>query len=132
MKIDDKLNVIFDLEPVVQVEPVVEQKETTVDDFELARGTLKNMISKNEDVIDNLVNIAKSSEHPRAFEVVGKLIEAQTGLAKELMTLHKTKKDVDGEPVSSIQTQNNIVFAGSTSDLMKMISTQKAKTIESE
>lgn len=131
MKIDNKLNEIFNLEPVT-VTPVVEQKQPTGDDFDVARNTLKNMIAKNEDVIDNLVNIAKSSEHPRAYEVVGKLIEAQTGLAKELMGLHKTKKDVDGESVSSIQTQNNIVFAGSTSELMKMISTQKAKTIESE
>ena len=49
------------------------------------------------------------------------------------MDLHKQKKDVDGdkgENAQKIGTQNNIVFAGSTSDLMKMISAERAKTIE--
>ena len=60
-------------------------------------------------------------------------MKAQTGLAKELMTLHKIKKDVDGESdIQKIQTQNNIVFAGSTADLMKMISAERAKIIDSE
>ena len=48
-------------------------------------------------------------------------------------SLAKIKKDVDGESdIQKIQTQNNIVFAGSTADLMKMISAERAKIIDSE
>jgi hypothetical protein len=134
MKMDDKLNDIFNIKvkPVDVVDIVSEPKEEK-DDFTVARETLRGMIDKNENVIDDLMSIAKSSEHPRAFEVVAELVKAQTGLAKELMTLHKIKKDIDGEQEpSKIGTQNNIVFAGSTADLMKMISAERAKIIDSK
>lgn len=136
MKIDDKLNTIFDLEPVQykkqEVKTLVDTGDKKQDDFDLARTTLRDLISTNQDVLTDLVNIAKSSEHPRAFEVAGQLIKAQSDIAKDLLGIHKQKKEIDGEEVQNIQTQNNIVFAGSTSDLMKMISTQKAKTIDNE
>lgn len=131
MKMNDNLTKIFDLEevvpasaeetPLLPLSPSNEiQKE---DDFELARATLRSLINKNEDVMTELVHIAKNSENPRAFEVAGQLITAQTAITKELVNLHKIKKDidkVDGKS-ESIKQQNNIVFAGSTSDLMKLI-----------
>ena len=134
MKMEEKLNDLFNITiKPVDVVDVKEVKNEDKDDFTVARETLRDMINKNEDVINDLVTIAKQSEHPRAFEVVAELVKAQTGLAKELMTLHKIKKDVDGEPEpSKIGTQNNIVFAGSTADLMKMISAERAKIIDSE
>lgn len=132
MKLDENLNKIFNLEPEQMGELEVQkpnlQKE---DDFDLARDTLRNLIHKNEDVLTELVQIAKNSEHPRAFEVVGQLAKTQADIAKDLMGLHKQKKDIQGEDSpQNIRQQNNIVFAGSTSDLMKLISTQRAKTIE--
>ena len=93
------------------------------DDFQLARNTLRGLINRNDDVMTELVNIAKNSENPRAFEVAGQLISAQTAITKELIGLHKTKKDIDkaSGKIENIKQQNNIVFAGSTSELMKMI-----------
>lgn len=132
MKIDENLNKIFDLDPVQAGELEVQkpdlQKE---DDFDLARDTLRNLIHKNDAVLSELVQIARNSEHPRAFEVVGQLVKTQSDIAKDLMGLHKQKKEILGDEVAqNIKQQNNIVFAGSTSDLMKLISSQRAKTIE--
>ena len=131
MKIDDKLNEIFNLAPV-EVKPELPVAITTDDDFDLARQTLRGLIQKNDTVISDIVSLARNSEHPRAYEVAGQLIKAQSEIAKDLMDLHKQKKDITGEEPQTIQTQNNIVFAGSTSDLMKMISAQKAKTIDAK
>lgn len=129
MKMEQNLNKIFDLEPNGELLPAVSdpviQKE---DDFELARDTLRNLIHKNDAVLTDLISLARSSEHPRAFEVVGQLVKAQSDIAKDLMGLHKQKKEVSEDEVTNIKQQNNIVFAGSTSDLMKLISTQKAKS----
>lgn len=132
MKIDDNLNKIFNIEPAekqtFEIQPAEAQKE---DDFELARDTLRNLIHKNDAVLSDLVEIARNSEHPRAYEVVGQLVKAQSDIAKDLMSLHKQKKEISGEDATqNIKQQNNIVFAGSTSDLMKMISAQRAKPIE--
>jgi hypothetical protein len=130
MKSLNKINDVFNIDTAVNLTipssmPVaynpseLDQEE----DFQLARSTLRGLINKNEDVMSELVNIAKNSENPRAFEVAGQLISAQTAITKELIGLHKTKKDIDkasGKP-ENIKQQNNIVFAGSTSELMKMI-----------
>jgi hypothetical protein len=142
MKMDDNLNQVFNLEPIERIQPesqlpipaapVAEQRQ---DDFELARDTLRSLIGKNEAVITDLVDLARNSEHPRAYEVVGQLIKAQSDIAKDLMGLHKQKKDIEGtveQGTQSIKTQNNIVFAGSTSDLMKMISSERAKVIDAK
>lgn len=141
MKIDDNLNKLFNIEPVQEIKkedllplPTVDSVERKEDDFDLARETMRNLISKNEAVLDTLVDLAKNSESPRAFEVAGQLIKTQAEMAKDLMTLHKQKKEVDGDRAENqnIKTQNNIVFAGSTSELMKMISAERAKTIDSK
>jgi hypothetical protein len=130
MKSLNKINDVFNIDTAVNLTipssmPVaynpseLDQEE----DFQLARNTLRGLINKNEDVMSELVNIAKNSENPRAFEVAGQLISAQTAITKELIGLHKTKKDIDkaSGKNENIKQQNNIVFAGSTSELMKMI-----------
>lgn len=128
MKMEQSLNKLFDIEPAEELLPVVAdpgvQKEN---DFDLARETLRDLIHKNDTVLNDLISIARNSEHPRAFEVVGQLVKAQSEIAKDLMGLHKQKKEISDEETTHIKQQNNIVFAGSTSDLMKLISAQKAK-----
>ena len=137
MKSFDKLNDLFNVEKVepetFELEKIKETNEDKKEsDFDLARDTLRDLINKNNSVIDDIISIAKSSETARSFEVAGQLIKAQSEIAKDLMNIHKQKKDVDGVVPEKLNQTNNIVFAGSTSDLMKMISSQKAKTIDSE
>ena len=135
-----KLNQLFNIEePFIQKTSVKEIKveDESVDkkeaDFELARRTYRSLIERNDEVIDEIVRIAKNSESSRAFEVAGQLLKAQADITKELLNSHKQKKDIDGESGNNnIKTQNNIVFAGSTSDLMKMISAEKAKVIDAK
>lgn len=130
MKSLNKINDVFNIDTVVDLPVPLSMPQSynpseldQEDDFQLARNTLRNLINKNEDVMTELVHIAKNSENPRAFEVAGQLISAQTSITKELIGLHKTKKDIDRASGKSetIKQQNNIVFAGSTTDLMKLI-----------
>ena len=135
-----KLNQLFNIEePFIQKTSVKEIKveDESVDkkeaDFELARRTYRSLIERNDEVIDEIVRIAKNSESSRAFEVAGQLLKAQADITKELLNSHKQKKDIDGDiGNNNIKTQNNIVFDGSTSDLMKMISAEKAKVIDAK
>ncbi len=125
-KINDVFKIDTNVDLPIPISMPTEYNPTELDqedDFQLARNTLRNLINKNEDVMTELVHIAKNSENPRAFEVAGQLISAQTAITKELIGLHKTKKDIDkaSGKMENIKQQNNIVFAGSTSDLMKLI-----------
>jgi len=130
MKTDIKLNDIFNVEvtqekimPTVTPEPiVVEYKENKDKDFDLARDTLIKLIHKNESVLDELVHLAKNSEHPRTYEVVGQLVKTQSEVAKDLLDIHKQKKEIEKETIKNTLNQtNNILFNGSTTELMKLI-----------
>jgi hypothetical protein len=134
----DKLNQVFGIEEAKATQPTEVEKieETSTvkkdSDFDLARDTLRDVIAKNNLVIDEMISIARSSETARSFEVAGQLLKSQSEIAKDLLELHKQKKAIDGETEQRFNQTNNIVFAGSTSDLMKMISAEKAKTIDSK
>lgn len=142
MKMNENLNQLFNLENhsipsedsvgmLSTINLSIEEKKEQ--DFDLARNTLKHLIVKNQSVLSDLVDLARNSESPRAFEVAGQLIKTQAEMAKDLMSIHKTNREISQESNEQyINTQNNIVFAGSTSDLMKMISAHKAKSIDSE
>ena len=88
-------------------------------DFKYTRENLYNLLERGQDAVEELLEIAKQSEHPRAFEVVGQLIGKLTETNKELMGLHKTKKDLSTEKGPTNVT--NALFVGSTSDLQKML-----------
>ena len=115
--------------------PVIKPEESLVeDDFEQARTALKQMISKGQTAVDDIMSIARQSDHPRAFEVTGQLIKTVAETAKDLLALQKQKKDlttISGpEAPKQIGTQNNIVFSGSTNDLLKLLKNKDEKVID--
>ena len=90
-------------------------------DYNYARENYYNLIERNQDAIEEMLEIAKQSEHPRAFEVVGQLIKSGLDANKELMGLHKTKKELSIEKGGHTTTVNNAVFVGSTAELQKLL-----------
>ena len=96
-------------------------------DYNYARENYYNLIERNQDAVEEMLEIAKQSEHPRAFEVVGQLIKSGLDANKELMNLHKTKKELSTEKSPSSVT-NQAVFVGSTAELQKLLKMKKEKT----
>jgi len=93
-------------------------------DYNYARENYYNLIERNQDAVEEMLEIAKQSEHPRAFEVVGQLIKSGLDANKELMTLHKTKKELTTERAPN-QVTNQAVFVGSTAELQKLLKAKK-------
>lgn len=103
------------------------------DDFDQARRTLKNLLDKGEAALDGMMDVARQSDHPRAYEVTGQLIKTVAETAKDLLALQKTRKELQTpEEVKQQQigTQNNIVFAGSTNDLLKALRNKNENVID--
>ena len=44
-------------------------------DYEYTRDNLKAIIEKGSEALDGILELAKESEHPRAYEVVGQIIK---------------------------------------------------------
>jgi len=139
MKNIPELDKLFDIEPQTTPEnlptiaPETGKNIDQEDDYQLARSTLRNLIYKSENTLDDMIELAKNSEHPRTYEVAGQLIKTVSDVAKDLIELQKKVKDLkDGDPVSAKNvTNNNVVFAGSTAELFKMLKNKDdGKTIE--
>ena len=125
--VDTKLDEVFEIAPtsknetVVYKTPEVNGDDETDIDFQYARENIYNVIERGSDAMDGLLEVARETEHPRAYEVVGQLVDKLTNANKELMGLHKTKKSMSDEVVRSPQNVTNALFVGSTADLQKML-----------
>jgi predicted house-cleaning noncanonical NTP pyrophosphatase (MazG superfamily) len=109
-------------EPPARIIPKTGKDEDI--DYNYARENYYNLIERNQDAVEEMLEIAKQSEHPRAFEVVGQLIKSGLDANKELMTLHKTKKELSIEKSSGVNV-NNAVFVGSTAELQKLLKVKR-------
>lgn len=131
----DKLNEVFNLEPTPERKVLREvEHDDTQSDYELARKTLREVIVKGTNALDDIMMLARSSEHPRSYEVAGQIMKTMSDVSKDLLALQKQKQDLEkpaADAVPQIAQQNNILFAGSTNDLLQMIRQQQVKTIDS-
>ena len=102
------------------------------DDYEFSRSTYRDLIHVGVRSLDVLAELARESEHPRAFEVLSKSIRDIGDTTEKLMSLQKTKKDLkqDKEDDTKRITNNN-VFVGSTTDLQRML-LDKDRIIDAE
>ena len=127
---NDGLDKAFDIvESIEDVTPKPEVKkppkkveaiDQVQDDYEYARGNLYALVDKGQEAVNGALDLAMSSDHPRAYEVAGQLIKHVGDVADKLMALQKDKKAVKEESAKKVVT-NNSLFVGSTADLQKML-----------
>ena len=94
--------------------------DDVIKDYEYARGNLYSLIDKGQEAVNGALDLAMSSDHPRAYEVAGQLIKNVGDVADKLMALQKDKKAIKEESAKKVVT-NNALFVGSTADLQKML-----------
>jgi hypothetical protein len=99
-------------------------------DFEAARSNLYEVIQSGKEAMDKLGQIAASSQHPRAFEVLSKMMETMIQANKDLLELQTKIREIDvaDAPTNEkAKTINNNLFVGSTAELQKMIKDMNTK-----
>jgi hypothetical protein len=109
-------------------------KEQIEDDFDFSRDQYYKLVRNGDEAIELMMDLARESEAPRAFEVLATMIKTNAEIADRLMDLQKKKKDTlrVEEPKSGLVPQlpngvtNNNLFVGSTQELAKMIEERQA------
>lgn len=125
--IDNKLSTIFDIEPISapthSKTVVTESEKETQTDYEYARSNIKELIRAGSSAIDSLADIARASEHPRAFEVFSGLIKNIADLNKDLLDIQAKNQQITGskDKTDSNINVNQAVFVGSTKELIQLI-----------
>jgi len=95
-------------------------------DYKYARENLYNAIERGSDALEELVELAKQSQSPRAFEIVGQMIKTLTDANKDLLEVQKKVKDLKKEETAKGPNNvTNALFVGNTAELQKLLKDNK-------
>ena len=129
---DKKMAEVFDVTPVVKEEKKVslptvksddlELKEDLSDAYQQSKENLQGIIDQGKEAMEEILQIAKTGQHPRAFEVYGTLLKNMVDANKELLNIQKQMREMDGVKKESNNTNiDKAIFVGSTSELSKLL-----------
>ena len=127
--LNEKLSEALEIQPL-EIKPsteIVEIKDVVDDDAEFARQNIRDLIVKGNDAASHIVEIAKQSEHPRAFEVAAGMLKNLSDMNKDLLEIQKRKQDLQPKVTNNTQNLNidKAVFVGSTAELLKQLRENK-------
>jgi len=97
-------------------------EENIEQDYKVARETYHDLIEKGREGLEFMMEIAKESEHPRAFEVLATMIKTISDTNGELMKHNKIRNDINkADELENPVVTNNNLFVGTTTELQKML-----------
>jgi len=126
-------------EDVVPVVATIDSSiaEDTESDYEYSRQRLKKLIDNAEESIATMMALASDSETPRAFEILSGMLTMAADLNQQLMNLQKDRKKLHEKALTksnnnggNTTTTNNSIFVGSTTELQKFLTSQKAEAVD--
>ena len=121
-----KLDETFGVEPQVlttyekQEVPKSDSMEKDIkNDYDYARENYYNLVENGNVALEDLIELAKQSEHPRAYEVVGQMIKTLGDTTSQLTILHEKQMKLNASKPEKVT--NNNLFVGSATDLLDLI-----------
>ena len=130
---DKNLSEIFDVSPLNEKKPKTEvvtthynepnMDEDLTDAYQQSKENLQGIIDSGKDAMEEILQIAKAGQHPRAFEVYGGILKNMVDANKELLAIQKQIRSMD-ESKKESKSQTNIdkaIFVGSTTELQKLL-----------
>ena len=141
-QLQDKMKQFDGIEEALDVETsLVPKKESKMEivptttseqlkkDYDYTRGNLYSLIEKGQEAVDGILEVAQSSDQPRAYEVAGQMIKHVADVADKLADLHKKVNEIENPKGSSSDKQvtNNTMFVGSTAELAKFLKQKQDK-----
>ena len=100
----------------------IHQDESQNPDAHYSRANYYNLIEKGNEALDGILEVARESQHPRAYEVAANMIKNLSDVTEKLMILQKQQREL--QPKDAAPTNINVdkaVFVGSTADLLKKL-----------
>lgn len=133
-EVDKNLSEILNTDyiPVVKEDdkPItVHQDNSENPDANYSRANYYNLIEKGNEALDGILEVAKESQHPRAYEVAANMIKNLSDVTEKLMILQKQQQELKPkEVVPTNITVDKAVFVGSTADLLKKIKNESSES----
>ena len=94
-------------------------------DADYSRSNYYNLIEKGNEALEGILEVAKESQHPRAYEVAANMIKNLSDVTEKLMILQKQQMELQPKEAAPAGPTNisvdKAVFVGSTAELLKQI-----------
>ena len=90
-------------------------------DYEDQRQNFYNLVERGTDAVEGILELAKESDHPRAYEVAGNLIKQVAEVTEKLGDLQEKMRKLKEVPNNAPKSVTNALFVGSTAELQKML-----------
>lgn len=97
-------------------------QQDLTDAYQQSRENLQNIIDQGQEAMEDILQIAKAGQHPRAFEVYGTLLKNMVDANKELLNIQKQIRDIGENKKTKGDTNiDKAIFVGSTTELQKFL-----------
>lgn len=130
-KVDENLSNILNTDYI----PVVKEESKSVTIHEpdrsdnnpdalYSRANYYNLIEKGNEALEGILEVAKESQHPRAYEVAANMIKNLSDVTEKLMILQKQQQELKPKDAHAGPTNINVdkaVFVGSTAELLRQL-----------
>ena len=132
---DKNMEKLFDVTPVEQKEKPLMSVITKTEDgpdlktdledaYQQTKDNLQDLIDQGKEAMEEILNIAKAGQHPRAFEVYGTLLKNVVDANKELLAVQKQMRTMDGKKEGDTKI-DKAIFVGSTAELNKLLKSKE-------
>ena len=102
----------------------IHQSENENPDADYSRANYYNLIEKGNEALEGILEVAKESQHPRAYEVAANMIKNLSDVTEKLMILQKQQQELKPKDEQAGPTNINVdkaVFVGSTAELLRQL-----------
>lgn len=102
-------------------------KDNVKSDYEYSRETYYDLLEKGRESLELMIEVARESEHPRAFEVLSNMMKNMADINDKLMDLNKKNKEITTDKNQRQlegNTTNNL-FIGSTTELQRFLQNER-------
>jgi uncharacterized protein YicC (UPF0701 family) len=130
--LDKNMSEIFDITPIEKQEklPAIITKvpsenpnldQDLNDAYQQSKENLQEIIDQGKEAMEDMLQIARASEHPRAFEVYSTILKNVVDANKELINMQKQMREMNGKRETNTTSIDKAIFVGSTAELSKLL-----------
>ena len=121
LNIEPPLNLPMDINEEQWTKENIPEDDDIENDYKYQRENFYNLVERGQNAVEGILELAKESDHPRAYEVAGNLIKQVAEVTEKLGDLQEKMRKLKEVPDHAPKSVTNALFVGSTAELQKMI-----------
>jgi Terminase DNA packaging enzyme len=114
--------------PAALIPRPIEADDRVPGDADYVRSNMIEIIERGSESVDQAMELARESQHPRAFEVLAQLLKVQADNVDKLLKIHADVKKLnapdeyaEGSVTTNTTNIANAIFVGTSNDLVRMM-----------